>query len=93
MSDVLAFGLAGLGIIAGLALVREPVWAVELCKLFTLLLSLWAGVRFGVAGPAAITMLMAAGAVAVFPPGTVIHEAASDLLDRLAERLGYDLGG
>jgi hypothetical protein len=29
----------------------------------------------------------------VFPPGTVIHEAASDLLDRLAERLGYDLGG
>ena len=63
--DMLGFGLAGIAIIAGLAFVREPIWAVELCKLFTLLLSLWAGVRFGVAGPAAITMLMAVGAVAV----------------------------
>ena len=32
-----------------------------------------------------------AGAAAVFPPGTVIHEAASDLLDRLADQLGYTL--
>lgn len=63
--DMLGFGAAGIAIIAGLAFVREPIWAVELCKLFTLLLSLWAGVRFGVAGPAAITMLMSAGAVAV----------------------------
>lgn len=65
LADALAFGAAGLGIIAGLLLVREPVWAVELCKLFTLLLSLWAATRFGVAGPAAITLLMAVGAVAV----------------------------
>lgn len=63
--DMLGFAAAGIAIIAGLAFVREPIWAVELCKLFTLLLSLWAGVRFGVAGPAAITMLMSAGAVAV----------------------------
>jgi methylmalonyl-CoA mutase len=47
----------------------------------------------GVIPPQDYDELLSAGAVAVFPPGTVIHEAASDLLDRLAERLGYDLGG
>jgi methylmalonyl-CoA mutase len=47
----------------------------------------------GVIPPQDYDELLAAGAVAVFPPGTVIHEAASDLLDRLAERLGYDLAG
>jgi methylmalonyl-CoA mutase len=47
----------------------------------------------GVIPPQDYDELLAAGAVAVFPPGTVIHEAASDLLDRLAERLGYDLDG
>jgi methylmalonyl-CoA mutase len=46
----------------------------------------------GVIPPQDYDELLAAGAVAVFPPGTVIHEAASDLLDRLAERLGYELG-
>jgi methylmalonyl-CoA mutase len=45
----------------------------------------------GVIPPQDYDELLAAGAVAVFPPGTVIHEAASDLLDRLAERLGYEL--
>src|ERR1700677_2433194 len=33
--------------------------------------------------------LREAGADAIFPPGTVIAEAAQDLLDRLDERLGY----
>lgn len=68
LKDVLdgaAFGLAGLGIIAGLLLIDNPIWAVELCKLFTLLLSLWAGARFGLAGPAAITLLMAVGGISV----------------------------
>ena len=46
----------------------------------------------GVIPPQDYDELYAAGAVAVFPPGTVIHEAASDLLDRLAEQLGYTLG-
>ena len=46
----------------------------------------------GVIPPQDYDELLAAGAVAVFPPGTVIHEAADDLLDQLAERLGYDLG-
>ena len=46
----------------------------------------------GVIPPQDYDELLAAGAVAVFPPGTVIHEAAADLLDRLAGRLGYDLG-
>ncbi|HWJ72059.1 MAG TPA: methylmalonyl-CoA mutase [Kaistia sp.] len=33
--------------------------------------------------------LRAAGAEAIFPPGTVITDAAADLLERLNERLGY----
>ncbi|MFN7150789.1 MAG: cobalamin-dependent protein, partial [Microthrixaceae bacterium] len=45
----------------------------------------------GVIPPQDYDELLAAGAVAVFPPGTVIHEAASDLLDRLADQLGYTL--
>ena len=36
--------------------------------------------------------LYAAGATAIFPPGTVIADAAIGLLHKLAERLGYDLG-
>ena len=45
----------------------------------------------GVIPPQDYPALYDAGAAAVFPPGTVIHEAASDLLDRLADQLGYDL--
>ncbi len=45
----------------------------------------------GVIPPQDYEALLAAGAVAVFPPGTVIHEAADDLLDKLAAQLGYDL--
>ncbi|MGB3411929.1 MAG: methylmalonyl-CoA mutase [Microthrixaceae bacterium] len=47
----------------------------------------------GVIPPQDYDELLAAGAVAVFPPGTVIHEAADDLLDKVARRLGYDLAG
>ncbi len=43
----------------------------------------------GVIPPQDYDELLAAGAVAVFPPGTVIHTAASDLIDQLAEKLGY----
>ena len=35
--------------------------------------------------------LYAAGAAAIFPPGTVIADAAIGLLHKLAKRLGYDL--
>ena len=45
----------------------------------------------GVIPPQDYDELLAAGAVAVFPPGTVIHEAADDLLDKLAAQLGYDI--
>ena len=31
------------------------------------------------------------GATAIYPPGTVIADAAVSLLNKLAERLGYDL--
>jgi methylmalonyl-CoA mutase len=46
----------------------------------------------GVIPPGDFDELYAAGATAIFPPGTVIADAAIGLLHRLAERLGYDLG-
>ncbi|HVI36374.1 MAG TPA: methylmalonyl-CoA mutase, partial [Gaiellales bacterium] len=45
----------------------------------------------GVVPPQDHEALMAAGARAIFPPGTVIAEAAVDLLDKLSAALGYDL--
>jgi methylmalonyl-CoA mutase len=45
----------------------------------------------GVIPPGDFDELYAAGATAIFPPGTVIAEAAIGLLNKLAERLGYDL--
>jgi len=46
----------------------------------------------GVIPPGDFDELSAAGATAIFPPGTVIADAAIGLLHKLAERLGYDLG-
>ena len=46
----------------------------------------------GVVPPQDYPALYAAGAKAIFPPGTVIAEAAVDLLRKLGEQLGYDLG-
>jgi signal transduction histidine kinase len=62
---IAGLGLAGLAVIAALLLIERPIWAVELCKLFTLLLSLLAGARFGLNGPAWMTLLMAAGTVGI----------------------------
>ena len=45
----------------------------------------------GVIPPGDFDELYAAGATAIFPPGTVIADAAVGLLQTLAERLGYDL--
>ena len=45
----------------------------------------------GVIPPGDFDELYAAGAAAIFPPGTVIADAAIGLLNKLAERLGYDL--
>ncbi len=45
----------------------------------------------GVIPPQDFDELRAAGAAAIFPPGTVIAAAADDLLDQLADRLGYSL--
>jgi methylmalonyl-CoA mutase len=44
----------------------------------------------GVVPPQDYAALMAAGAKAIFPPGTVIAEAAVDLLDKLAKALGHE---
>jgi methylmalonyl-CoA mutase len=44
----------------------------------------------GVIPPADFDELRAAGADAIFPPGTVIGEAAAGLLELLMERLGHD---
>ena len=45
----------------------------------------------GVIPPGDFDELYAAGATAIFPPGTVIADAAIGLLGKLAQRLGYDL--
>jgi methylmalonyl-CoA mutase len=45
----------------------------------------------GVIPPGDFDELYSAGATAIFPPGTVIADAAIGLLNKLAERLGYDL--
>ena len=45
----------------------------------------------GVIPPGDFDELYAAGAAAIFPPGTVIADAAIGLLHKLAKRLGYDL--
>jgi methylmalonyl-CoA mutase len=45
----------------------------------------------GVIPPQDFDELRAAGAAAIYPPGTVISEAALELLGILADRLGYDL--
>jgi methylmalonyl-CoA mutase len=45
----------------------------------------------GVIPPGDFDELYQAGATAIFPPGTVIADAAIGLLEKLAERLGYDL--
>ena len=45
----------------------------------------------GVIPPGDFDELYAAGATAIFPPGTVIADAAIDLLKKLAERHGYTL--
>jgi methylmalonyl-CoA mutase len=46
----------------------------------------------GVIPPGDFDELYAAGATAIFPPGTVIADAAIGLLEKLAQRLGYSLG-
>jgi methylmalonyl-CoA mutase len=43
----------------------------------------------GVIPPADVQALLDAGAAAVYPPGTIIAEAAIDLLERLNANLGY----
>ena len=45
----------------------------------------------GVIPPGDFDELYSAGATAIFPPGTVIADAAIGLLQKLAERLDYDL--
>ncbi|MGH3562666.1 MAG: methylmalonyl-CoA mutase family protein, partial [Mycobacterium sp.] len=45
----------------------------------------------GVIPPGDFDELYAAGAAAIFPPGTVIADAAIDLVRTLAEQRGYDL--
>jgi methylmalonyl-CoA mutase len=45
----------------------------------------------GVVPPGDFDELYAAGATAIFPPGTVIADAAIGLLHKLAERSGYEL--
>jgi methylmalonyl-CoA mutase len=45
----------------------------------------------GVIPPQDVPTLLEMGAAAVFPPGTVIPDAAYDLVQRLSADLGHDL--
>ena len=45
----------------------------------------------GVVPPQDYDALYAAGARAIFPPGTVIAEAAADLLEKLSAELGHEV--
>lgn len=45
----------------------------------------------GVIPPQDVPTLLEMGAAAVFPPGTVIPDAAHDLVKRLSDDLGHDL--
>ena len=45
----------------------------------------------GVIPPGDFQELYDAGAAAIYPPGTVISEAAITLLDALSAELGYDM--
>jgi methylmalonyl-CoA mutase len=47
----------------------------------------------GVIPPDDVPTLLEMGAAAVFPPGTVIAEAALDLLEKLSAQLGHSVGG
>ncbi|MEU2252595.1 methylmalonyl-CoA mutase [Nocardia xishanensis] len=47
----------------------------------------------GVIPPGDFDELYRAGAAAIFPPGTVIADAAIDLLKKLAAELGHEIGG
>jgi methylmalonyl-CoA mutase len=47
----------------------------------------------GVIPPDDVPTLLQMGAAAVFPPGTVIAEAALDLLEKLSAQLGHPDGG
>ncbi|WP_024805228.1 methylmalonyl-CoA mutase [Nocardia sp. BMG51109] len=47
----------------------------------------------GVIPPGDFEELHRAGAAAIFPPGTVIADAAVDLLQKLAGELGHEIGG
>ena len=44
----------------------------------------------GVVPPQDYDALYASGATAIFPPGTVIADAAVDLIAKLNARLGYE---
>lgn len=45
----------------------------------------------GVIPPQDFAAVVAGGAAAIYPPGTVIPEAAADMLKKLAARLGFDI--
>ena len=86
--DVLFFAFLGVCVIAALMFIRNPIWAVELCKLFTLLVSLWTGARFGLTGPAVMTLFMSFGALGVTVMG-VGPFVRGDFYDRFAQVHSY----
>lgn len=79
-----AFAIVGFALVIGQLVSPQPIWALELLKLLMLMLSLGAGVRFGLAGPAMITIMVAIGAVFITAAGAGPF-TQGDFYDRLAE--------
>lgn len=80
--DAAGFAALGVLLVASQALVPQPIWVLELLKLLMLMLSLAAGARFGLAGPAAITLLIAVGTVLMtaYGTGSFVHGSFYDRL-------------
>jgi len=63
LGEIGALAIAATSILAVPLVFDQPIWASELEALCTLLLCLWAAARFGLNGPAWMTLLIAVGTI------------------------------
>ena len=63
ISEIALLTIVAVSILTIPIVAEQPVWASELGKLSTLLISLWAGIRFGLNGPVWMLLLITAGTI------------------------------
>ena len=63
ISEIVLLTIVAVSILTIPIVAEQPVWASELGKLSTLLISLWAGIRFGLNGPVWMLLLITAGTI------------------------------